>query len=343
MKCFAFFLLFMVSINFSSMSAGYAEQTQSTAIESISYSSEPDDKESVIFKLSGPITDLNVFRLNGTKPRLVIDLPQTFYKGKSAIPVDNRTLAYRIRTGAHTAPVIKTRVVVDLLSQYEITYEKIFSVDNTVLKIVLSPIHIEKLEMETEVAQITVGQGIGIAKTETEETVPPVFAEKVAPVGETVVTDSSDSSDSSDSPEGPEGTEGTDSSINPDRLDGVDGSTGGPQLLEISFDNSSNKGEMVIFRLNDFYPPTVSAIEEETPRVFCDFMDMQLASDVREVILAKGKYVERIRTARHGNPDKIRVVLDLAPDRDYDLQQVFFKNDNLFVLIVNELPKVVSD
>jgi hypothetical protein len=41
--------------------------------------------------------------------------------------------------------------------------------------------------------------------------------------------------------------------------------------------------------------------------------------------------------------DKIRVVLDLAQDRDYDLQQVFFKNDNLFVLIVNELPPEVVE
>ncbi len=101
---------------------------------------------------------------------------------------------------------------------------------------------------------------------------------------------------------------------------------------------------MVIFRLNDFYPPTVSAMEDETPRVLCDFMDIQLGADVKKVISAQGKYVERIRAARHENPDKVRVVLDLAPNRDYDLQQVFFKNDNLFVLIVNELPvEVISD
>ena len=99
---------------------------------------------------------------------------------------------------------------------------------------------------------------------------------------------------------------------------------------------------MVVFHLNDFYPPTVSAIEEETPRVLCDFMDMQLGADVNEEIVAKGKYIERIRTARHENPGKVRVILDLAPDRDYDLQQVFFKNENLFVLIVNELPAEAS-
>ncbi len=111
-----------------------------------------------------------------------------------------------------------------------------------------------------------------------------------------------------------------------------------PVLRGLSFDDSSNRGEMVLFHLNDFFPPTVSAIEKDTPRVLCDFNNMRLGKDVQTPLVANGKYVERIRAANHKNPDKVRVVLDLAPDRDYDLQQVFFKNDNLFVLIVNELP-----
>jgi len=70
----------------------------------------------------------------------------------------------------------------------------------------------------------------------------------------------------------------------------------------------------------------------------CDFQNMRLSGDVQKAIATGGKYVENIRTAYHADKDKVRVVLDLAPDRDYDLQQVFFKNDNLFVLIINELP-----
>ena len=96
--------------------------------------------------------------------------------------------------------------------------------------------------------------------------------------------------------------------------------------------------QMVLFHLNDFYPPTVSAIEKENPRVLCDFNNMNLADGVQEDIVASGKFVKHIRAEKFKNPDKVRIVLDLSPDRDYDLQQVFFKNDNLFVLIVNELP-----
>ena len=34
---------------------------------------------------------------------------------------------------------------------------------------------------------------------------------------------------------------------------------------------------------------------------------------------------------------KVQVVVDLFPDQDYDLQQVFLRKYNLFVLIINEL------
>ena len=315
MRCFVFFLLFMIAMGSTCLSVTYAEQSQSVTLESISYNLDPDERERILFKLSGPIIGLNVFGLNGGKPRLVLDFPQTLYKGEKSIPLDNFKLAYGIRTGVHAAPVMKTRVVIDLASEYEVKYEQIISDEDTVLTIILSPMYIDQIEAKEDVPQIAVDQGIDIANKETEKTVPPKFGELKQPVGGVA---------EADVPDG-----GVAESDVPD---------GGSQLLEISFDSSSNKGEMVIFRLNDFYPPTVSAIEEETPRVFCDFMDMQLGSDVKDVILAEGKYVKRIHTARHGGPDKVRVVLELSPDRDYDLQQVFFKNDNLFVLIVNELP-----
>jgi hypothetical protein len=116
-----------------------------------------------------------------------------------------------------------------------------------------------------------------------------------------------------------------------------------PMILEISFDNASGKGETVLFRLNDFHPPTVSAIEKDPPRIFCDFMAMNLGPNVQETILAKSKYIERIRTAKHRNPDKVRVILELSPGRDYDLQQIFYRKDNLFVLVVNELTPKQGD
>ena len=116
-----------------------------------------------------------------------------------------------------------------------------------------------------------------------------------------------------------------------------------PRLLGVSFDDSSAKGEMVLFHLNGFYPPAVSAVEKDLPMVFCDFTATDMDKGVEASIAAKGKYVERISTGRQGASEVIRTTLHLVPNRDYDLQQVFFKNDNLFVLIVNELQPTRAD
>jgi len=257
----------------------YVEQLKSVEIQSISYHIASDKSEIITFKLSGH-ADPHIFRLQGDKPRIVVDFPQVLYSGKNIIPAGSGMLASGIRLGTHVAPAMKTRAVIDLSSAYEIIHEQYFSDPTNTLTIVLSSPDLEKI----------------IASVFVPEKLPAdIVVETIEPAS-------------------------------------------GPRLLGVSFDDSSNKGEMVIFRLNGFYPPTVSAIEKDTPQVLCDFMDMELGYGVDELIVANGVFVERIHVARHENPDKVRAVLDLPPDRDYDLQQVFFKNDNLFVLIVNELP-----
>ncbi len=117
----------------------------------------------------------------------------------------------------------------------------------------------------------------------------------------------------------------------------TDKSSGPPFISSITFDNSTNRGEMVLFKLNAFHPPTVFGVEEGLPRVVCDFKGAEAARNVPNVIKTNGKYVHTIRIGRDNTPKKVRVVLDLTSNRNYDLQQVFFKDDNLFVIIINSL------
>jgi hypothetical protein len=112
-----------------------------------------------------------------------------------------------------------------------------------------------------------------------------------------------------------------------------------PALESIKFDPSSPKGEMVLFKLNGFYPPAVHGVEEGIPRVICDFNNTQMTGTTKRTIKTNGNYVKAIRTSKTRKPEKVRVVIDLEPNRSYDLQQVFFKDDNLFVIIVNTLQK----
>jgi AMIN domain len=106
-------------------------------------------------------------------------------------------------------------------------------------------------------------------------------------------------------------------------------------LSSVTFEKTASKGEMVLFKLNDFFPPKVFGIEKGEPRVILDFLDTELGDQVKNIIHCDGKYVQLVRISKQTKPGKVRVVLHLSPHRNYDLQQVFFKEDNLFVIIVN--------
>lgn len=110
-----------------------------------------------------------------------------------------------------------------------------------------------------------------------------------------------------------------------------------PLLKEIRFEAGSGKKEKILFYLNDFHPPNVSAKSDDRPTVFADFAGMELADGIGENIAADGLLVDEITVIQDQNKDTIQVRVILVEDKDYDLRQVFFKNDNLFVLVVNEL------
>ncbi len=116
-----------------------------------------------------------------------------------------------------------------------------------------------------------------------------------------------------------------------------------PLLLDVTYENNSSKGEMVFFHLNGFFPPNVSAVENDSPQVVCDFLDMAQGGKVKPVIEARGAYVQKIETTAGKDPKKIQVTLTLAPHHNYDLRQVFFKEDNLFVLVVNTMDEEKVD
>jgi hypothetical protein len=116
-----------------------------------------------------------------------------------------------------------------------------------------------------------------------------------------------------------------------------------PVLLDVAFEKSANKSETVLFRLNNFFPPLVFGIEQGEPQVVCDFLDARLGPEVADSIQAGGDFISRVEVVSESDPKKVRVTLTLVPNRHYDLQQLFFKEDNLFVIIVSELQDAASN
>ncbi|VAW39647.1 hypothetical protein MNBD_DELTA04-375 [hydrothermal vent metagenome] len=115
-----------------------------------------------------------------------------------------------------------------------------------------------------------------------------------------------------------------------------------PVIKSIKFDNGSSRGEIIRFQLNGFYPPVVMGLEKNAPRVGCDFKNATVRESVKKLIECNGKYVKTIQVEPSHNPDKVKVILNLVPGNKYDLQQIFFKKDNLFVIIINTVNKKIT-
>ena len=308
MKWFYFVVVVFVGMNLLFPSAAFTELEKPVEIKSIVHTKISEVNETITFTLDTSVTP-KLLTFGGAKPRLVIDFPDSIYLGKNVISLVDGVLASAIRIGLHNTPVKKTRVVVDLSKEIPVHYTSEYSELDMKLTLTLTP-DFKKQKAETTVDLKSQSQSSSPDQKKLSER--SVDQKNVTPetsISEVIVAPASEKAIISEL----------------------------PTILDISFDDSSSKGEMVLFRLNKFSPPIVSVIEKENPRVLCDFMETNMNPSVLKSIEANGQYVERIRAARHDDPKKVRVVLDLLPNRDYDLQQVFFRNDNLFVLIVNEL------
>lgn len=297
------------------------------AVESITFQRGEGGSEMIHFQLNGAHIP-KIFTLKGDNPRLVLDFHNTSYGGNPRIAAKGGELVQNIRIGVHREPRLKTRVVVDLTTERDVDYTQDFLVHKNILTISIAPSD-QLAAAESSASSMDAGRALPGTAADRGVAVPPTASRSVC-----------DQADAAASDEPLFGDTPSSAAVTPGKQTDTSGdefSLSDPLLVDVSFDNTSNKGEMVLFKLNDFYPPTVSAIEQGTPRIVCDFINMRMAKEVQKLIEADGQFIDKIRVAKHQDPPRVRVVLDLFPSRDYDLQQVFFKDENLFVLIVNVL------
>lgn len=287
--------------------------TDSAVLEDIRFEKYAADAEQVVFSLDRSALP-RVFAIKGKKPRVVFDFPLTRPAASLAHQVQTKgRYIERIRIGIHNKPQLKTRVVLDLRPDQHPDFDQQFLPEKHQL--------ILKVFAEESTTRTVDHTPPADHTTQKTITLPPVLAPQPEPAAAAM------------QPDPTRKTEDTKKSSRPD-------AAVMPTLTGVEFDTSRSRGEMILFKLNGFYPPRVFGIAEGLPRVVCDFKDTRLDKSVQRLIKANGRYVKSIRTGRH--EDRTRVVLDLKQGNNYDLQQVFFKEDNLFVLIVNTLDNAPS-
>ncbi len=112
----------------------------------------------------------------------------------------------------------------------------------------------------------------------------------------------------------------------------------GPATIEaIGGDVSEDRQESVKILLDRFSPPETFVLEGENPRIVCDFFAAVPHPDIEPEMVLKGDFISKIRIGAYAEPEKkVRVVLDLVPSKNYEVQQIFFEKENLYVLSVGK-------
>lgn len=289
------------------------------------------ESEKVTLQLNGSYSP-TIFTLKGETPRIVLDFPGMIQARTVANSTQtDGTIVTRIRVGMHTGDAPKTRVVFDVATLDGVTFTPLLDDQANMLTVLLAA-STAALDTKSEKPAAVPQQALLVnEKPPVKVADQPSVAPEQVPAPTPSVPDSSQHAAFEPFPAS------TDRPAEAASVSATVPETTQPRLAAITFDKAAAKGEMVMFKLNGFYPPSVQGVEEGIPRVICDFDAVELADTVENIIKADGKYVKNIRVGKHTNPDRVRVVLDLEPNHSYDLQQVFFKEDNLFVMIVNTL------
>jgi hypothetical protein len=109
------------------------------------------------------------------------------------------------------------------------------------------------------------------------------------------------------------------------------------KILDIESDIKSSTAEMITIVLTGLFPPEAQVIEGKTPKIICDFPDVLMEKTIKRVIAINGRYILQVRTGIHPPPEpKSRVVIDLAPNRDYEVEQLFYEQNNRYSMIIRE-------
>ncbi|MHB8810082.1 MAG: AMIN domain-containing protein [Desulfobulbaceae bacterium] len=340
-----------------------ATASASPLIEKIEFDTSNTNVDRITFKLNSSNLP-QTFALKGP-PRVVFDFPGTaLAKGvKTNIPAAGKFIK-GVRSAEHRGDKAKTRVVLDVATEEAIDFKQDFNAESNTLVISIfalgskpPPAAVAAAPEKQKAPEAALEKGADAGKPAPPPPAPgkPVAAKETAPVPTPVpvpavppaAKDKDKDKDKVIEPAvaaipkpeaGAESAkeEGTViqplSEIGPKQT--AKESTK-PVLYSIEFDKDANRGETINFKLNTFNPPVVFGIEEDTPRIVCFFKDTAAGPELGDTIGAQGRFVKSIQVGKYSNPDNVRVVLDLVPNLNYDLQQVFFKEENMFMIIIN--------
>lgn len=106
-------------------------------------------------------------------------------------------------------------------------------------------------------------------------------------------------------------------------------------IKRIDYFIDQNSGEKVFVCANRFFHPRVIALEGKKPRIAIDISNVSSSREHR-AIPVNGIFIKRIRTHFHRSSKTLRIVLDLNPEKEYDVKQAYFKGKHIYGIEISD-------
>lgn len=302
-------LLSFMALSLSIMPVSAAE------LKGIQYNKISDGQGQVVVDTDEELSFKLMF-LPGAKTRLVVDFMDASYKMANKQNISETGILKSIRLGRHSEP-LKTRMVLDLDSSCQKEDYAVSKNDQQVM-IDLNCSGAGVVAENMEAAALPVEEVVVVAPAApVVAPIPPVASKVEDPDyifgGDAVAAEPKENFDE----------------------EKVSVDNGASIIVEsISHEQVGDSQEMVVIHLTDFVNPTLTAVDGDQLTVLCELPNVKIAEGVIKDIEVGGRFIDSIHSEiQYDGSTLISLYLDSG--YTYDLNQVFYKKENVLTLVVH--------
>ena len=108
----------------------------------------------------------------------------------------------------------------------------------------------------------------------------------------------------------------------------------------VKIKKENNHSETILLYADRFFEPTIFGLDGENPygtslRLVVDIRDASYMNKKYSKVSVEGRIIKQIRFRHYGDDNKLRMVIDLASDEDYMVDQVFYSKENIYCLNIS--------
>jgi hypothetical protein len=107
-------------------------------------------------------------------------------------------------------------------------------------------------------------------------------------------------------------------------------------VKDIAFKVTRDGKELLFIEFDRFYTPTISRIEGKQPRIIIEIKDASALKEEWSAINTAGNFIRKIRSRMDSQTRVARIVLDMAPEKDYEVSQAFYERENMYSLEISD-------